>query len=171
VNDIFHADERTMLERHLDGLRATVVRKVSGVTWADATRRLGPSATSIAGILKHLIEVERWWFRYHLAGEDGVPFWSTDDDPDGDFDVTGEGTIEAMVAEYEAECANSRAIAATRTLDDECVRAGRSGDRPTLRWLYVHLVEELARHAGHLDIYRELIDGTTGRWLDDRRAP
>lgn len=169
--DIQTGSERELLEGHLDNLRATVVRKVSGVAWDDATRRLGPSATSIAGVLKHLIEVERWWFRYNLAGEDGVEFWSTDDNPDGDFELTGDDELDSLIVAYGAECATSRAIAAEHSLDDQCARAGRSGHRPSLRWLYIHLIEELARHNGHLDIYRELIDGSTGRWLDDTRGP
>lgn len=171
ATDIEVGTEREMLESHLDGMRATVVRKVSGVPWDDATRRLGPSATSIAGVLKHLIEVERWWFRYHLAGEDGVGFWATDADPDADFALTDEDSLDDLVAVYEAECATSRAIAAERALDDQCARAGRSGHRPSLRWIYVHLIEEVARHNGHLDIYRELIDGSTGRWLGDDHSP
>ncbi len=169
--DIQAGTERDLLEGHLDGMRATVVRKASGVAWADATRRLGPSATSIAGVLKHLIEVERWWFRYHLEGEDGIGFWATDADPDGDFALADDDSVESLVAVYEAECAISRANAARHDLNDQCARAGRSGHRPSLRWIYVHMIEEVARHNGHLDIYRELIDGATGRWLDDDRSP
>jgi uncharacterized damage-inducible protein DinB len=168
--DIEHGVERELLEAHLDGMRATVVRKVSGVPWDDATRRLGASATSIAGILKHLIEVERWWFRINLAGEEGVATFSSEADPDGDFALAAEDTVEGLVAEYERACEESRAVAARHTLDDRCARAGRSGHRPSLRWLYVHMIEEVARHNGHLDIYREIIDGSTGRWLDDRRG-
>lgn len=169
--DIQAGGERELLEGHLDAMRATVVRKVSGLSWADATRRLGPSPTSAAGILKHLVEVERWWFRHSLAGEDAVAFWSTEENPDGDFELTADDSIEDLIAAYEAECAHSRSIAAAHGLEDQCARAGHSGHRPSLRWLYIHLIEELARHNGHLDIYREIIDGSTGRWLDDDRSP
>ncbi len=169
--DIEVGTERELLVGHLDSMRANAVRKLDGLSWKDATRRLGPSATSAAGILKHLTDVERWWFRHHLEGEVDVPLFSTDANPDGDFELAEEDDLPSLIAGYEAACQDSRAIAARHSLDDQCVRAGRSGHRPSLRWIYVHLIEEIARHNGHLDIYRELLDGSTGRWLDDGRNP
>ena len=162
--DIEHGTERELLEAHLDDNRATVVRKVSGLPRDLAVRRLGPSPTSAAGILKHLIDVERWWFLCNLAGEEWESAWSTDADPDGDFVLTDDETVEGLIAEYERACAESRVIAARFELDDQCSRTHpRRGVRPSLRWLYIHMIEELARHNGHLDIYRELLDGSTDR--------
>ncbi len=155
--------EREVLEDHLDDNRATVVRKVSGLSWDDATRRLGPTPTSVAGILKHLIDVERWWFRVHLAGEAGVRMSSTNDNPDGDFELGPDDSLDALIAEYAVACDESRTIAARHELTDRCVMPRANGGRPSLRWIYVHMIEELARHNGHLDIYRELIDGQTDR--------
>ncbi|MDO8308876.1 MAG: DinB family protein [Actinomycetota bacterium] len=169
--DIETGSERELLEGHLDGMRATAVRKVQDLTWTDATRRLGPSVTSAAGIIKHLTEVERWWYRHHLAGEDAVPFWSTDENPDCEFDLAPSDDLASLISDYQAACSESRAIAEQHSLDDRCVRAHRNGLRPSLRWVYIHTIEEIARHNGHLDIYRELIDGTTGRWLDESRMP
>lgn len=166
VLDCETGTERAMLEAHLDEARATAVRKVSGLPWEMATRRLGPTPTSAAGIVKHLTEVERWWFRHYFAGEAAVPFWSNAADPDGEYDLTGDESIEAVVARYEEACRESRSIAARHGLDDRCARARRDGTRPSLRWLYVHLIDEVARHNGQLDIYRELLDGTTDRDLD-----
>ncbi len=157
--------ERELLEAHLDDNRATVVRKISGLPWDLATRRLGSSPTSVAGIVKHLIDVERWWFLCNLAGEEWQSTWSTDENPDGEFDLVEGESVESLIAEYELACAESRVIAARFALDDQCVRRHHSrGSRPSLRWLYIHMIEELARHNGHLDIYRELLDGTTDRY-------
>jgi uncharacterized damage-inducible protein DinB len=151
--------ERELLEAHLDANRSDVVRKVTGLSWEQATTRLGATATSAAGILKHLIDVERWWFRFHLDGQPDVPFASTDENPDGDFELGPEDTLESLIGKYAIACDESRAIAARHDLDDQCRTARRNDERPSLRWIYIHMIEELARHNGHLDIYRELIDG------------
>lgn len=161
--DIEHADERTTLEAHLEANRGTVLRKCRGLSWEDATRRLGPTPTSIAGILKHLINVERWWFRHTLGGDGDVPFDWTDEDPDLEFELEPDDSLEALLVAYGQACDESRAIAAGLALDDQAARTWRDQGRPSLRWVYVHMIEELARHSGHLDIYRELIDGQTDR--------
>jgi len=155
--------ERHILEAHLDDNRDTVVRKVTGLTWEQATRRLGPTPTSAAGILKHLINVERWWFRHNMAAESGVPFTWSEDVPDLEFEFVPEDSIESLLDEYRVACQESRDVAARFQLTDQMLRPERNGNRPSLRWIYVHMIEELARHNGHLDIYRELIDGTTDR--------
>ena len=160
-----HGTERETLEAHLDGMRATAARKVTGVSWADATRQLGPTPTSMAGILKHLANVERWWFRHNLAGEQDVPFDWTDEDPDGEFAMAPGDSVDVLLEQYAAACARSRAIAAEHGLDDLSARAWHGEGHPSLRWIYVHMIEETARHNGHLDIYRELIDGQTDREL------
>ena len=155
--------ERHILEAHLDQNRATVVRKVSGLTWEQATRRLGPSATSAAGVVKHLIDVERWWFRRNLDAQDDVPFAWSDTEADLEFAFGPEETVDSLIAEYGRACDESREVAARYELTDQ-IRAPRAGEpRSSLRWVYVHMIEEMARHNGHLDIYRELIDGQTDR--------
>jgi uncharacterized damage-inducible protein DinB len=161
--DIEHADERTTLEAHLEDNRETVLRKCGGLSWEDATRRLGPTPTSVAGILKHLVNVERWWFRHNLAGESDVPFDWTDDELDLEFEMGPGDSLDTLLAAYAVACEESRAVAAGHSLDDQAVRAWHGGRRPSLRWIYVHMIEELARHNGHLDIYRELLDGQTDR--------
>lgn len=154
--------ERELLEGHLDANRTEVVRRVTGLSWEQATARLGHTPTSAAGMLKHLIDVERWWFRHHLDGEPDVPFSSTAANPDGDFELTEGDSLESLVAAYAIACNESRVIAARHGLDDQCRTATRRGNRPSLRWIYIHMIEELARHNGHLDIYREQLDGEVG---------
>lgn len=146
--------EREVLETFLDLYRAIVVRKVAGLSAEAARRRLVPSSTTIAGLVRHLASVEREWFggvlaERPVAGAAGDG-WNVDDVTD----------VETLVADYERACAESRRVAARFALDDT-VPMPRLG-RVSLRWIYVHLIEETARHAGHADILREQLDGATG---------
>ncbi len=161
--DIEHGDERATLMAHLDANRDTVVRKCSGLSWDDATRRLGPTPTSVAGILKHLVNVERWWFAHVLDGQDDIHFDWSDENPDGEFELTPDDSLPTLIAAYEAACDRSREVEMRHELADQSARAWRGGRHPSLRWIYAHMIEETARHNGHLDIYRELIDGQTDR--------
>ncbi|HZC99359.1 MAG TPA: DinB family protein [Actinomycetes bacterium] len=157
------ADERAVLEAFLDLYRDRVKRKVRGVSEEDARRRLVPSMTTLGGIVKHLYWVELNWFQTVLAGrpkEDLPPVPWSDEDPDADFRMEPDETVERLVAAYDEACALSRATAATRALDDTAPH--RRMGQVSLRWIYVHMIEETARHAGHADILREQIDGTTG---------
>lgn len=143
----------------LDFLRATVVHKVSGLTDEQAsTAALPPSALSPASIVKHLTGVERFWFSIDFAGADLVWPW-TDENPHGAFPLSPDDTIAELVREYEAECNRSRAVVADAELDD---RAAGEGMTFNLRYLLAHLVEETARHCGHLDLLVERIDGRVG---------
>lgn len=157
------ADERTTLESFLDHHRAAMCNKVRGVSDEDAVRRLVPSETTLAGLLKHLIRVEVSWFQHRLAGlpADELPAlrW-TADDPNGDFRLVHGEAVLTLLTDYEAQCGVSRATAARYQLDD-AVAHPRLG-RVSLRWIYVHMIEETARHLGHADILREQLDGTTG---------
>jgi uncharacterized damage-inducible protein DinB len=158
------AGERITLTEFLDWYRQTMVLKVSGLTDEQARARLVGSDTNLLGLIRHLTEVERSWFRRRLRGEDAPPRYYSDADPDGDFRVGAGDTIAAVVAEYEAECEISRAITAdTASLDELSAVPVKDYDAPvSLRWILVHIIEETARHAGHADILRELIDGETG---------
>ncbi len=157
----FDLAERDLLERFLDFHRATVHLKVAGLSDDDAWRRLVPSLTSAAGVVKHLTYVEQTWFRTRLAGVPDLPVPWDDDNPDGDF-VRGDGdTVDALLAAYAAECDRSRSVAEGMTLDDVAA-VGHADGRPTLRWVLVHMIEETCRHNGQLDILRELTDGATG---------
>ena len=154
--------ERELLEAHLEHNRLAVRHKVEGLSLELAKRRLGDTPTSVAGLVKHLTEVEGWWFRRFLNGED----WhgsSTDENPDGEFVIGVDESVDSLLNEYEAACALSREICINFNLDDPSKRPYRGDHSPSLRWIYLHMIEEIARHNGHLDIYRELLDGTTDR--------
>lgn len=152
--------EREILEAHLEFCRETVIYKVTGITKSDGVKRLGPTATSILGILRHLTEVEYWWFQDRFAGVPYTDFRSSEAEPDGEFIIQKTDTVESLLKGYIKACENSRSIAAGKSLD-EVAHHPRPSDnmQPTLHWVYLHLIDETARHNGHLDIYRELLDG------------
>ncbi len=151
--------ERETLEGFLDFQRASIVWKASGLSDADAARRLLPSLTTVSGIIRHLADVERSWFREDMAGTTLVRTRWSEDDPDGEFRVTERDSLAAIIADYELACAESREVAAQFRLDD---RSATGGGRFTLRWIILHLTEETARHLGHIDLLRELLDGAVG---------
>jgi uncharacterized damage-inducible protein DinB len=155
-----HGPEKPTLVAFLDFQREQVIAKVEDLDREAATRQLVPSMTTLASLVKHLTDVERWWFRIVLTGED-VAMISTRDDPDADWRVEPEDTVAGLVAAYRAEIERANAIVADADLDDLAVRETR-GDHVSLRWIMVHMIEETARHAGHADILREQIDGATG---------
>ncbi|MBS2552055.1 DinB family protein [Catenulispora sp. NL8] len=145
------AGEKETLLAFLRYLREAIIRKVEGLP-DDVARRPGvPSGTSPLGMLKHLSGAELVWLEWAFLGRD--PF------PDTSMEVAETDTVARCVAAYRA--ATVRADALWASLDDLDAVSVRE-DR-TLRWILVHTVEELARHAGQLDILRELIDGDVGR--------
>jgi uncharacterized damage-inducible protein DinB len=160
------ADERVMLEAFLDNYRAELVRKVRGVSEEDARRRLVPSATTLGGLIKHMRWVELGWFQRVLgqrSWDELPPRPYSEADPDGDFRLEADETLESVIAEFEAQCQRSRESAAGYPLD-HTVPHQHMG-QVSLRWIYLHMIEETARHAGHADILREQIDGTAGDWV------
>lgn len=154
------ADERAVLEAFLDFHRGIVLRKVRGLADGDARRRLVPSATTLAGLLKHLALIERNWFPVLLDPAPGEVFPTTEEDAAASFAVAEGETLGALVEAYERACARSREVAARFPLE-HVVPHPQLGE-VSLRWILVHMVEETARHAGHADILRELTDGETG---------
>lgn len=153
-------DERAVLESFLDFHRAIVLRKARGLAHADASRRLVPSLTTLAGLLKHLALVERNWFPCLFAPEPGDVYLTSEEEAEASFTLDPGETVETLAAAYQAACDRSRAVAARFDLD-HVVPHPQLGE-VSLRWVLVHLIEETARHAGHADILRELTDGTTG---------
>jgi uncharacterized damage-inducible protein DinB len=164
--------ERAAVEAWLEFHRATLLRKCAGLTPGQlGTRSVPPSSLSLRGLVRHMTEVERGWFRSVLAGQQVAAEYCAPDDPDGDFDGVGRDpdepdTAAAVAREFEvfaAELERSRAVAADRSLDDlSAGRTSRSGAQVSLRWVYLHMIEEYARHNGHADLLRECIDGVTG---------
>lgn len=160
------ADESTLLGQFLDYYRATVVRKVEGLTKEQLAQRIEPSTLTLAGLVKHLALVEDSWFQERLLGaEPGEPWAGVDWDatPDWDFDTALDDEPADLVALYEAACERSRAaVASVGDLDAVMVTPNRRGERMSLRWILLHMIEETARHAGHADLLRETVDGVTG---------
>jgi uncharacterized damage-inducible protein DinB len=157
----FVAPERAMLERWLEFHRTTLVLKCEGLD--DAERKSRPVPTSLLslhGLLRHMAEVERNWFRRTLLSQpDTPPIWADDAVEDSELVPLDDADWEADLALWRAECEHSREAAASRSLDDT---GSRHGEPCSLRWIYVHMIEEYARHNGHADLIRELVDGAVG---------
>jgi uncharacterized damage-inducible protein DinB len=156
----YQLPERAMLEGWLEFHRTTLLLKCEGLD--DDARKARPVATSLLslhGLVRHMAEVERGWFRQVLAEEDIGDIWVTDGNPDAELAPLEGADWEADLAQWRAECDAARAVAAARGLDDT---GRRRGEAVSLRWIYTHMVEEYARHNGHADLLRELVDGAVG---------
>jgi uncharacterized damage-inducible protein DinB len=158
-----NADERTTLESWLDFHRTTLAMKCEGLDDEQAAAAsVPPSGVTMTGLVQHMAEVERNWFRRVLAGEQAPPIYDPRADPggpDGGFDLAEGATLREALATWQAEIARAREHCAARALAD----TGRFMDQDvSLRWIYVHMIEEYARHNGHADMIRERIDGATG---------
>lgn len=158
-----NTDERTTLEAWLDFHRATLAVKCAGLNDEQAaTASVPPSGFTLTGLVQHMAEVERNWFRRVFAGEDAPPIHDPRADPrgpDGGFELAEGATLEGALATWNTEIARARELCTVHELTD----TGRFLDQEVnLRWVYVHMIEEYARHNGHADLLRERIDGTTG---------
>ena len=158
-----NADERTVLESWLDFHRATLAMKCEGLDDEQAAAAcVPPSGFTLTGLVQHMAEVERNWFRRVLTGEQTPPIYDPEadpDGPDGGFALAEGATLRDAIATWRAEIARAREHCADRTLAD----TGRFMEQEVnLRWIYVHMIEEYARHNGHADLLRERIDGSTG---------
>ncbi|PZS31376.1 MAG: Mini-circle protein [Pseudonocardiales bacterium] len=156
-------DERATLTAFLDQYRATLAIKCHGLIPAQlASRAVAPSPLSLLGLVRHMADVERGWFR-RFALEETVPRYSDAANADGDFDnVQGDADmVDEAFAFWLAEIEHAREVAAAAELDQTFVHP-RTGTTMSLRWILVHMIEEYARHCGHADLLRERIDGVTG---------
>jgi uncharacterized damage-inducible protein DinB len=154
------ADERAMYQSWLDFHRGTLLWKCTGLTDAQLkSASVTPSKLTLLGLLRHMAEVERSWFRARAAGLTLPDLYCRDDDEDGDFDNVADADIEADLVTFKAECL--AADEAVHALSLDHTFDGRNGPI-SLRWVYVHMIEEYARHNGHADLLRERIDGATG---------
>jgi hypothetical protein len=151
--------ERAMLESMLDFYRATVVNKVAGLSDEQAfTATVPPSSLTPATVVKHLAGTERFWFSIDFARLD-VPWPWPEDDVHGNFRLEPGDTLPAIVADYVEECDRSRRAIDEADLDDPA--RGEDMDF-TLRYALIHMIQETARHCGHLDLLREVTDGAVG---------
>ena len=155
----FDAPLREQLEIFIEDHRQGLVESLDGLTEEEVRRSLVPSATTLLGLVKHATFVERVWHDEAMLeksrAEIGIP-----ETPDESFELTDEDTIESVRAAYLQACADSRAIAAGRGIDD-VVSGNRRGPLP-LRFVYLHLLRELAQHCGHADILREQVIAARG---------
>jgi uncharacterized damage-inducible protein DinB len=160
------APERTAAETLLDYFRETLLWKCAGLSAEQLKQRsVPPSSMSLLGLVRHMAEVERVWFRTRVAGEDIGPIFCSDADPDGDFDDVDGADAEADFATYQREVDAARAVLAARGFDDTFALTRRDGTGETtidVRALVLHMIEEYARHCGHADLIRECVDGATG---------
>jgi len=159
----YRRDERAMLEAWLEYHRATLEMKCDELTPEQLREQsVPPSSLSLLGLVRHMAEVERNWFRRVLADEDASYIYCTDDDLDADFDGVATANPDEDFATWRAECGRARENAAAVESLDAVGKRQRRGEDVSLRWIYVHMVEEYARHNGHADILRERIDGAVG---------
>ncbi|MEA2003243.1 MAG: DinB family protein [Actinomycetota bacterium] len=157
-------NERDTLVGFLNAQRALPLWKLDGLDEDQARRPMVESGTSLLGLIKHLAWVELWWFASYIGGED-VDFPWSEEDPDADWRIESDETIASISQLYiDAVRRADSVIAAAENLD--IVGTSLSESR-SLRWVLTHMIDETARHAGHADILRELIDGTTGDYPPD----
>ena len=155
----FTGEEKESLQVALDRHREVMLWKLEGLDDADLRRPMTASGTSLLGLVKHLAAVEYGWF-CDTFGREAEPMPFDEDDPDADLRIRPDETTDEVLAFY----GRARA-AADRAIDElEVKDTGTAwfGETVTMRWVLIHMVEETARHAGHADIIRELIDGMAG---------
>jgi uncharacterized damage-inducible protein DinB len=158
-------DERTVVCTMLDYVRDTVHVKCAGLSDEQARSAPLPGSplTTVASLVSHLRWVEYYWIRLILLGEEGsTP--GTEEDPDAEMRLGLGVPLARLLAEYRASCDQLRQLVAGLDLDTRSRGTLGWRDEPvTLRWVLMHLIEETARHNGHIDILREMADGVTGR--------
>jgi uncharacterized damage-inducible protein DinB len=151
------------LEAWLDFHRDTLLLKCTGLTASQLKERaVPPSRLSLLGLVRHMSEVGRWWFRMHTANAD-MPFPYDPDQTGQDFEALDEADAAANIEAFKQEVGHARAAVAGKQLDDVVLSQGNHPERTRdIRWIYLHMIEEYARHNGHADLIRERIDSVTG---------
>jgi len=156
------ADVRGLLLDYLDYFRSVITAKVTGLTSDALYRSQVPSGWTPAGLLTHLAFMERRWLQWGFMGEPLSDPWG---DSDGDGWVTPDDDLTTLLARLEQVGGRTREIVEAHTLTEHATPGGRfasPAEAPQLHWILLHVLQEYARHAGHLDITRELVDGATG---------
>jgi uncharacterized damage-inducible protein DinB len=159
VDELKTGPERAALQSWLDWHRQTLLTKCAGLTAEQLkTASVPPSNLTLLGLVRHMAEVERSWFRDRVAGETAEPVHFTEQQPDGDFENVADADAEADLTLFLAELKLADAAVADLPLEHEF----HHRNTRDLRWVYIHMIEEYARHNGHADLLRERIDGATG---------
>ena len=160
MDEPMNAGERESLEGWLTLHRSTLLYKCAGLTSEQlAERSVPPSSLSLLGLVRHLAYVEQVWFRIRFARQDLELLFSKAQDPDADFNDVDPSQAASDYATFRAECELADEAARGHSLDETFELRGETLD---LRWIYLHMIEEYARHNGHADLLRERIDGVTG---------
>jgi uncharacterized damage-inducible protein DinB len=157
-------DPRTLLAEYLDYYRNAVLRKLDGMSESALRESRLPSGWTPLGLLRHLTYMERRWFCWGFLAEPIDDPWGGGP-PGSDWQVPETATGDDLIAAFAAQAERSREIVAAADLETVSAVSGRFsefGDRPTLVWILFHVLQEYARHAGHLDVARELADGALG---------
>jgi uncharacterized damage-inducible protein DinB len=162
VDESFVASERVVLDGFLDWYRDTLLHKCAGLSAEQlAEQAVPPSNLSLLGLIRHMAEVERSWFRLRFGGQHLDHLYITEENADADLADGTPATAPADYATFLAELDQARAAVAGHGPDETFVHP-QSGSTMSLRWVYVHMIEEYARHCGHADLIRERIDGVKG---------
>jgi len=152
------SDERGLLDGWLDYYRSTLLAKCEGLSAEQlVTRSCEPSPMSLLGLVRHMTEMERV-YGHRLAEWDIGWLYCTDDNEEGDFEAATAAGAATDLETYREHCARTRQVMASGRLDDTFGPANLY----TLRWFYLYLIKEYARHLGHADLLRERIDGRVG---------
>jgi hypothetical protein len=157
-------DGKELLLGYLDYYRSAISRKVHGLRQADLRGTRLPSGWSPLELVKHLVYMERRWLEWGFSGRPVEDPWG-DRGPDGRWAVDADESVADLIARLHAGGERTRQIVEAASLRDPAATGGRfGGDEPppTLGWILFHVLQEYARHAGHLDVVRELIDGSVG---------
>jgi uncharacterized damage-inducible protein DinB len=160
-----NAGEREMLTGWLEHHRGILVWKCEDLTAAQLRQRaVPPSTMSLLGLVRHMAQVERGWFRQMFAGEDVPDLYDASADEDVDFNDVDRADPAGALRDFHCECAASRELVAQASSLDVLSKrvSDRTGQPWSLRWIVTHMIEEYARHNGHADLLRERVDGTTG---------
>ncbi|MFE1554441.1 DinB family protein [Streptomyces sp. NPDC058734] len=154
--------ERETLRAYLDFHRATLAWKCEGLGDEELRRQASPPSTlSLLGLVRHMAEVERQWFRRTLGGADVPHLWSENHDFQAAYDTTDATRAEAFAA-WEAEVEHSRAVEAAAESLEVTAYVAKWEQEASLRLVMLHMIHEYARHNGHADFLREAVDGTVG---------
>ena len=160
---LLNGDERHQLESWLAFHRATLLKKCSGLSFEDLCRRpVVTSSMSLLGLMRHMTFVEQIWFDVRFAGNDVTEYYRRPDDREVEWNELDSATLDEVVANFRHACETSDELARDHNLDEMVGRPGAGREPVDLRWIYLHMIEEYARHCGHADLIREMIDGTTG---------
>lgn len=166
----YNGSERDTIVGYLDYYREVMLDKAGGLDKDQLNTTLGPSNLTLINLIHHLAIVEHWWFWQFFAGNDQLEPWASmdfKDSPDWEFEHSDEFDPEVIIQRYRDEIDRARTIIASTDSLEQLSVMDRNGEKRSMRWIVIHMIEETARHAGHADLIRESIDGETGDFRDE----